>query len=151
MKREPVCDFCSEPGPGWTCPARDFDTGVPDVATGLPNASAGGWAACETCADLVRRGRRGELAGRSLRRTLARLREQGVKVTHRERPTLAKAVRDLQDTFWAHREGEPHRVTVVELAAFEKTPPEFVGPADHLRRRKPPEWLEELARGARHG
>lgn len=46
-----VCDFCSSVDVTWAYPAGDFQ---PDPD--LPQASAGGWAACEPCAELIEAG-----------------------------------------------------------------------------------------------
>lgn len=55
------CDFCYEVGPQWVVPANDFvDVDMIQDLT-LPNqptvASAGDWAACDACADLISKGR----------------------------------------------------------------------------------------------
>jgi hypothetical protein len=42
----PVCDFCSDKGPAWDYDCLDFMI-PPD------HASAGGWAACTPCSDLI--------------------------------------------------------------------------------------------------
>lgn len=54
-----VCDFCSAPGP-----SHSFD--VPDFEMGLGVDSTGGWAACDTCAVLIKAGQRKELLQRSM-------------------------------------------------------------------------------------
>ncbi len=55
-----VCDFCSAPNPRWGYKARDFETvsylTLPPAGAGLTEnsyGSAGAWAACDECADLV--------------------------------------------------------------------------------------------------
>jgi hypothetical protein len=53
------CDFCSSPDVRWSYPARDF-TILP-----LMVASGGGWAACQTCHDLIETQDWKALAGRS--------------------------------------------------------------------------------------
>lgn len=46
----PRCDFCNDEDPTRVVPVRDF--GLPSVPG---HTSAAGWAACDTCADLVDR------------------------------------------------------------------------------------------------
>lgn len=51
-----VCDFCSAPKPAWGYKADNFATPAEfDVPSGTEYAygSAGGWAACDACADLI--------------------------------------------------------------------------------------------------
>ena len=43
----PVCDFCGHHSPSWDYDCHDFLTDDPDLA------SAGGWAACTPCSDLI--------------------------------------------------------------------------------------------------
>lgn len=53
---EGVCDFCSAPNPRWGYKADNFASPAGfDVPSGTEFAygSAGGWAACDTCADLI--------------------------------------------------------------------------------------------------
>lgn len=54
------CDFCYANNPQWVLPANDFinPDGVRDVTMpGAPEvASAGDWAACDECAELLSRG-----------------------------------------------------------------------------------------------
>lgn len=60
--REGRCDFCSIDWPGFVLPVRDFQ--VP----GHPNyASDGDWAACATCAALIKANKWEELATRSIK------------------------------------------------------------------------------------
>lgn len=43
------CDFCSGENPTWELPARDFEFDIGGAG------SIGDWAACDTCADLIRK------------------------------------------------------------------------------------------------
>jgi hypothetical protein len=46
------CDFCSANNPSWELPARSFK-----MPLTTHHGSEGGWAACDTCADLIRENR----------------------------------------------------------------------------------------------
>jgi hypothetical protein len=97
--QEPRCDFCSTPNAGWTFPARDFESSVipirPTETVSL--RSAGGWAACTRCKELIEAGDRNGLADRA-----ARLNPSVKKAPLRE---VREALRQLHDDFWANREG----------------------------------------------
>lgn len=140
--RELVCDFCSSPGPRWTCPARSFDTGVPDL-TGRRHLSKDAWLACDECAGLVRDGKRGLLVDRGLRAALRRHREIGMRVKARELPILTRALVDLHDTFWRHREGPPRELTAEERERLEAMPQTIVGGAD-VPHRDLPDWARGI-------
>lgn len=90
--QDEVCDFCSARPVVWSFPARDHEQ-VPGVAM-----SMGGWAACAVCAALIKRGDREKLLGRSAKR----LRRKAPEMSTRE---IARSLRQIQDTFWANREG----------------------------------------------
>jgi hypothetical protein len=47
------CDFCSADNPAWVLPARDFQF-VQFEDDEYDTGSAGGWAACDECARLIR-------------------------------------------------------------------------------------------------
>lgn len=113
----PICDFCSSPDIHWAYPARDFRTeGTITAAIIQPSgmtlrdseasfASGGGWAACNVCAALIRRGDRDRLARRSAKAQLrihAFLRENGVSLA-----SVIRMIRPLHDDFWKNREGDP--------------------------------------------
>jgi len=49
VSKGPRCDFCSHPEPEWVYPAYDFEMQPYNWG------SAGGWTACEECADLIER------------------------------------------------------------------------------------------------
>lgn len=119
-----VCDFCSTPVPlegCWTCPAGDFDTGVPfgvlEDGTPVNDYSVGGWCACRRCVSLVRAGRREHLARRSVDTFLsANPKAKG------QRDVLLRAMRELHDEFWARRDGEPRLIAADEYAIAEAAP-----------------------------
>ena len=75
-----VCDFCSAPGP-----THRFD--VPDFDMPSEGVSTGGWASCDTCAELVQAGNQKALLARSVN-TMAY-----PKFTH-------TAVEELHKRFW---------------------------------------------------
>lgn len=76
-----VCDFCSAPGP-----QHVFD--VPDFNVPVTNAlSTGDWAACDECADLVRKGKKKQLLDRAMER---------MAFSKWTRPAIA----ELQARFW---------------------------------------------------
>jgi hypothetical protein len=57
----PICDFCSSEAVHWRYPARDF------AAPGLLaffSKSAGDWAACDACHDLIEKDERAALVER---------------------------------------------------------------------------------------
>ena len=86
----PVCDFCGDAYPAWDYDCHDFV--IPDV-----DASAGGWAACTPCSDMIEADdwegvfERGASAGR----------RYGL-----DRPDLLAHVRLMHAGFRAHRYGE---------------------------------------------
>ena len=57
---EIICDFCSKPSVKWTYPAADF------VSLSTMWGSAGDWAACNACHDLIEAGDRKGLTARSV-------------------------------------------------------------------------------------
>lgn len=92
------CDFCSAPEVKWAYPCRDFRS--PVSVPGLPDqGSVGGWGACSVCYSLIERGDRAGLAKRSAKR-LAKKHGLPLKLALR-------AVRDMHDQFFTHREGKP--------------------------------------------
>lgn len=104
-----VCDFCSRPlGEGaWEFPARDLEYPAPGRLgpTGpVVEGSIGSWLACPGCAELVRLGDRVALVARSLAR-FARVYPGAIEANGGRRVVLER-VRDTQDRFWTHREGE---------------------------------------------
>lgn len=139
-----VCDFCSTPvtaDDAWTCAARDFDTGLPagTLVDGTPvnQHSAGAWCACRRCVSLIRAGRREALARRAVDSLLRRNPE-----LRGQRQVMLRGMRELQDDFWSHREGEPRRTTAEEYAAAEAGPKEVLGfTYDPLRTAQ---WLKEM-------
>src|SRR5712691_10119589 len=72
-KNTPMCDFCTSPDPAWRYPARDIELGtLVGFADESPvfseqRVSAGDWAACEECGDLIEARDWPGLARRSLR------------------------------------------------------------------------------------
>lgn len=62
MRVESKCDFCSEIGPAWWYPAKNFIAF--DIGS-LVSTSEGSWAACMTCHGLIEAGDRKGLADRS--------------------------------------------------------------------------------------
>jgi hypothetical protein len=93
-----VCDFCSEADPAWVYPARDFVFGI--------SRSAGGWAACDRCHDLIEAGDSSGLADRSL----LELGRWHV-LTGEDEVELLAALRAIHLGFWASRVGpaQPQR------------------------------------------
>lgn len=130
-----VCDFCSAPGPsdGFDVPDFAMTSGAmsPD---GRPVMSTGGWAACETCAALVRANKRKDLLERSLQSmafskftkpALAELHGQfwdgydamtGVATTHRAIVDLieGKLPSELDPDFVARDSPRAHRINVIK-------------------------------------
>lgn len=94
-----VCDFCSEPGPSEVFPTDDFQIDEVDWK------STGGWAACETCALLVRDDKREALFERSVILRPGDL-DNGPEVTR-------AAIKALLDRFW-----QAYRPLVTLPAAF---------------------------------
>lgn len=60
-----ICDFCADIHPVWDYGCEDFVCNdVPCPFGGPFFASAGSWAACETCAEMIERGRWTRLVAR---------------------------------------------------------------------------------------
>ncbi len=117
MSRRLVCDFCGHPDHGpdatFVIPAATFAYDVTDKL-GRAHFSDEDWLACETCAVLVRDGRRVELVDRA------------VAAYDRHSGPLSRiarqAVRQLMDNayqkLWANRQGEPVPLTPEMRAAI---------------------------------
>jgi hypothetical protein len=114
-----VCDFCSHPDVRWAFPARDFVHERELRATGLTESgnvvhqdvdlragSSGGWAACQACYSMIRRGDRDGLVRRSAK--LMQRKPEGSLIPLNN---LIALIRPLQDQFWTNREGDPVPVT----------------------------------------
>ncbi len=144
--RELVCDFCSAPRPRFVCPARDFDSGIPDLEMGgLPMGSVGGWVACEPCAGMVRNGQRDRLLRVAVRSIATKLLSQGFGLPPGQAATAEAGVRDLHDVFWQHREGPPRLLTYEERRELESIPEREVAWTDRPRR-PTPAWVSDLMR-----
>jgi predicted DNA-binding transcriptional regulator len=87
-----VCDFCSAACPTVVFEAEDFDM------TGFGNMSTGGWAACATCAPLVRGGRRQELLLRAI-----------AGISNPKSPREKEAIISLHEKFWNGRSARARR------------------------------------------
>lgn len=80
------CDFCYEINPQWTLPARSFTHTTPSFEA---HGSAGDWAACDACADLLNRGMWSVLIRRAVKAYTERtgdpmeIAEMVIKVTYR--------------------------------------------------------------------
>ena len=121
---QPVCDFCNRPltpETAWTCPARSFDAGTPNLDAQailghrVNNYSEGGWAACDGCARLIRKGERDRLTEQAAARMIAAEPE-----LRPHRRLMLRALRELHDDFWRNREGAPRRTTPAEYAESER-------------------------------
>lgn len=111
-----VCDFCGSIDVHWSFPCRDFtherklSLGILSAAgaeardVNLTGASAGGWAACNVCAALIKRGDRDRLAKRSARTNQRKMAARGTVIGL---ASIIKLIRPFHDDFWANREGEP--------------------------------------------
>lgn len=111
-----ICDFCSSPDVHWSFPARDVVTQREFRATALTTTSVhsemvrvehgsrGGWAACNVCAALIKRGDRIRLTRRSARKIVQKQAALGVVMSVRQ---LEQMLRPVHDNFWANRQGEP--------------------------------------------
>jgi len=86
-----ICDFCSSPRPTWCFPAISFPVFE------VNSASEGDWAACDTCAGLVRANDRAALALRSAETFSTKY---GVPVD----PMIFV---ELHNSFFEHRCGNP--------------------------------------------
>lgn len=100
-KEHGICDFCSQGKPDHLVMVPDFDMSVP----GLPR-SEGGWAACDTCYDLVQRNRRKDLLQRAI--------GAGSGI-----PIVVSALRGLHIRFWTAMDAKT-------LAERPKLPPPAV-------------------------
>lgn len=95
----PICDFCSTPAVTHTYPCRDFRRDLGSLG-GPAYGSAGWWAACRECYELIRDGNRQALAERST--------ETWFKANPNDnlpREFVVNHVRELHDQFWSNREG----------------------------------------------
>lgn len=106
-----VCDFCSTPlgETVWTYPAEDFPYTVQLPGMGA-HSSAGDWAACDECHDLIEGDLREALAVRSLSGDIDRAGEsaEGLK------PMLYAIIKQMQDDFFNHRTGDAYQETIAE-------------------------------------
>jgi hypothetical protein len=92
-----LCDFCSDSNVVKSYPTADFTAPAPFSNVIVEQISAGNWAACPTCADLVDRGAWEELTRRSVNTFYER---NGHIIP---RPVLVKAITRLHQEFREHR------------------------------------------------
>lgn len=136
-----VCDFCTVPKP-----AAVFETPNFDMAPGVPNTrSTGGWAACDICAALVRRGDRRQLLERAV---------AGSSSPHSQ--VVRAAISDLHDRFWKAW-GTTDKGRVATAAGTLSAMREYLdqGPSGHARENRIQllarrlkvgvKWIEEIA------
>ncbi len=103
-----ICDFCSEPNPAWSYPARNF---ISHAAGGLVAESIGAWAACETCHELIAADNRAGLTERSVSTLLAKQPDLDVA-----RIGVTAELRELHAKFFLNRAGNP--TPILRLRAF---------------------------------
>jgi hypothetical protein len=96
------CDFCSEPDPVWSYPAKDILVIHPGPAD---QRSAGAWAACGLCYRLIESGDATGLANRSLEH-FPDLQE----LTQQEGLDLLDMLRSIHLAFWEARNGPPEKI-----------------------------------------
>lgn len=97
------CDFCSDRPVVTVFGAGEFDF-LPHVPLPERTGSTGGWAACKTCAGLVRAGDEIGLHEHCVRRLMGVLREQGLYPTGPEIAVVEESIRAAQADFWMRRD-----------------------------------------------
>jgi len=106
-----VCDFCRSV-PTWDYPAHDFTAqvlavssrqDVTDITELEPQGSRGGWAACDTCHDLIEAGDWDQLAERSVDANWDG--EGGYRNTPVPRAVWIDAIKQYQRLFQENRTG----------------------------------------------
>ena len=90
------CDFCSAPNTKWMYRAGNYVSEIVDTAESL-----GGWAACETCKDLVEKNNLQELAERGTL-SFVRLHPEAAGWKDDIRKTMLR----IHTEFFAHKIGE---------------------------------------------
>lgn len=102
QKANLVCDFCSEPAPGWAYPV-DVRT---QKSTGFTLNTDGWWTACDACADRIDQADRMGLVEHAAKRLHKH------SVTHSRLPmTLVKqVVSEGHAAFWNRRDGSRHLI-----------------------------------------
>ena len=96
-----VCDFCSTPGAVHLYDVPDFGITSDNPSNYAETRSTGGWAACETCKDLIDRGQKKALLDRAMASFAF------PKFTRR-------ALEELQNKFW---EGMEQKASAAGMAA----------------------------------
>lgn len=99
---EPICDFCSSKEVTWSYNAEDFS--VPEAEWG----SRGGWAACDTCHDLIEADQREALLLRSVETFF--IRHEDLPDNPENRQILRSNLEDLHGRFFTARIGNPERL-----------------------------------------
>ncbi len=95
---QPICDFCCsrEDKVVWAYPCTTFEMKVTEDIGGT---SHGGWAACDKCHELIKANNREGLVQRSF--------ENLVHTEGLISPFYKMAIKELHQTFFANRKGEP--------------------------------------------
>jgi hypothetical protein len=93
---EPICDFCSDVRVAWAYPCESFTSII--VAPGGVGVQANhnGWAACNTCHELIEADRREQLVERSL---------QGFDIEPALMDVMKANLANLHDEFFQNRLG----------------------------------------------
>ena len=97
------CDFCSDRPVVTVFGAGDFEF-LPHIPAPERHGSTGGWAACETCAGLIRAGDEDGLHAHATERLLGVLRGQGMYPTDPEMRVVEESIRAAQADFWVRRD-----------------------------------------------
>jgi hypothetical protein len=98
------CDFCSDRPIVATFGASDFEF-LPHVPLGERQGSTGSWAACETCAGLIRASDEAGLFEHCVEKLLVTARSEGMPMDRPEvRAVFEEAIRAAQSDFWARRD-----------------------------------------------
>lgn len=99
------CDFCSAPDPTWQAECTPFLTSTNVVVPGVDfdQQDDGLWAACDTCADYIRRGDWQRLAYRS--------QKNFVRVSGMPTELASRLITHIQGQFRHHYTGEITRIS----------------------------------------
>jgi|SRR5262245_12559577 len=97
-----ICDFCSSPAVTWSYDVDDFHiVDRPEVHEGW--GSTGGWAACDTCHDLIEAGDPEAVAMNSMQTFFKTHPEIPDQPEYRSR--VYEHVRTVHSEFWKHKHG----------------------------------------------
>lgn len=103
-----VCDFCSSPHIRWRYPCQTWTREELSPKGLIDHGYLGDWSACQPCHDLIERDDRDALAQRAIESEAMALQiPAATRLDESQMQRLHGRVRQLQDEFFAHRQGPP--------------------------------------------